>query len=272
MTSITKKHISINNVDVSFDVDFSAIDLPALVCFGIRKSGSTMLHKIVNQMAELHGKSFVDIPGVMFSNGLTVSDWKRDERVGEVFVGGNLYTGFRAFPAIFGKMPTYRQARKVFMFRDPRDALVSQYFSDAYSHKIPVRESRGRDLFLAKREEALNTDINEWVLIKSPALRQTFMEYVPVLNDNSCLKLRYEDYVFQKKRLIFHIAGQFNWEISDDNAETILASIDYVPAVEDDKRFVRKAIPGDHRDKLDKATIRKLNHRLGSALKEYDYY
>lgn len=270
--NVQTKLISINDVQVSFNVNTEACDSSAMICFGIRKSGSTMIHKIVNQMSELRGYSPIDIPGVMFSNGLTVNDWKKDKRIGEVFVGGNVYTGFRAFPQIFASMPAYKSARKVFMFRDPRDALVSQYFSDAYSHKIPEREGKGRDLFLAKREEALNTDINEYVLQKSAALRQTCMEYIPLLHDESCLKLRYEEYVFQKKRLIFHIARQFGWQFSDDEVEGILSEIDYVPEDENEKRFVRKAIPGDHRDKLDKTTIRKLNHRLGNVLKEFDYY
>ncbi|MDO6523496.1 sulfotransferase domain-containing protein [Shimia thalassica] len=272
MSVYDKKVISIKDVEVSFDINTGALGENAVICFGIRKSGSTMLHKIVNQMAELKGYLPVDIPGVMFSNGLTVSDWKTDKRIGEIFVGGNVYTGFRAFPSLFSSMPAYKSARKVFMFRDPRDALVSQYFSDAYSHKIPEREGKGRDLFLAKREEALNTDINEYVLTKSAALRQTCMEYIPLLHDDSCLKLRYEEYVFQKKRLIFHIAKQYGWELSDDEAESILKDVDFVPEEENEKRFVRKAIPGDHREKLEKSTIRKLSHRFGRVLEEFDYY
>jgi hypothetical protein len=272
MRTYRKKPVSIKDVKVSFDINFGATGNNAMICFGIRKSGSTMINKIVNQMAKIEGYLPIDIPGTMFSNGLTVGDWSKDESIGEIFVGGNLYTGFRAFPSIFSSMPAYKSAKKVFMFRDPRDALVSQYFSDAYSHKIPEREGKGRDLFLAKRDEALNIDINEYVLVKSASFRQTFMEYIPLLHDDSCLKLRYEEYVFQKKRLIFHIARQYGWDLSNDDAESILKEIDFVPEIEDEKRFIRKAIPGDHREKLEKITIDKLNHRLGIVLKEFDYY
>ena len=47
--------------------------------------------------------------------------------------------------------------------------------------------------------------------------------------------------------------------------------VDIVPESEDQSQFVRKAVPGDHRIKLQPETIKKLNHRLGDILDLYDY-
>ena len=52
----------------------------------------------------------------------------------------------------------------------------------------------------------------------------------------------------------------------------LLASVDIVPDSEDEKRFVRKAVPGDHVVKLKPDTILKLNHRMGDVMEMLDYY
>jgi hypothetical protein len=48
--------------------------------------------------------------------------------------------------------------------------------------------------------------------------------------------------------------------------------VDQVPQSEDKMKFVRKAVPGDHREKLQPETIKRLNNQLRSVLETYDYY
>lgn len=262
--------IHIDQTEVDFTVDTGRPDLPPYFCFGIRKSGSTLLNKIVGAMAHACKFNRVDVPGRMFKLGKTVSDWK-DSELSDIVAGGNVYLGFRALPAKLASASLVLAAPKVFMFRDPRDALVSQYFSDAYSHDLPEVDGKGRDLFLKKREVAQSADIDEWVLEHCANMRKTLAAFLPLLGDAMCLKLRYEDYVFQKRRMIYKIMRHFEWPISEDVVDRILALVEYVPEAEDQKRFIRKAIPGDHVVKLKKSTIGKLNHRLGDVLTAYDY-
>ena len=54
--------------------------------------------------------------------------------------------------------------------------------------------------------------------------------------------------------------------------ETLMKTIDSVPDAEDKKRFVRRVIPGDHRNKLTPETIRKLNNQMREVLHVFDYY
>lgn len=261
--------IRIEDKDVSFNVANG--EGGPFYCFGIRKSGSTLLHKILSSMAVANGINVVDLPGKMFQMGFTFKDWAHLD-ISPLLRPGNLYSGFRAYPAAINQISDLAKAPKVFMFRDPRDALVSQYFSDAYSHSLPAREGSGHELFLKKRAAALETPIDEWVLEKCGPLRQTMMAYAPLLDDPNCLSLRYEDYVFQKRRLIMKVANHFEWTMTEDKILRVLAAVDIVPTAENEKKFVRKAIPGDHLDKLRPDTIKKLNHRLSAAMTTYDYY
>ena len=259
---------------LAFEVD-AAGKGPACFSLGVRKSGSTMLHNIVTFLARRQGITIVDIPGTAFRAGFTVGDWEQADLAG-VVRPGNAYTGFRSYPSNLAQAPAWREARKIFMFRDPRDALISQYFSDAYSHSLPSAETeegaKAAEAFLKKREEALQTDIETYVFKNQRGMQNTLMAYAPLLEDPTCLVLRYEDYVFQKKRLIHRILAQFGWTVAPGPVEALLSRIDKVPEAEEKTSFVRRVIPGDHRLKLSPTAIRRLDNQMREVLRLYDYY
>ncbi len=269
-TTIIPVQIDATTIDFSVRQGGSG---PAFFSLGVRKSGSTMLHKVINFIAHRNSANIVDIPGTFFRNGFTVANWAPLE-LNDLVAPGNLYSGFRSFPDELAKTDLYRAGLKIFMFRDPRDALVSQYFSDAYSHEIPKQEAAGdgHEIFLKKREEAKSADIDEWVLEKAGGIRRTLLSYRDTLADPKCLTLRYEDYVFQKRRMIGKILAHFGWTMEAPQINRLMSDIDIVPDSEDKTRFVRKAIPGDHNAKLKTETIRRLNNKLAEVLTLYDYY
>lgn len=265
--------VEIEGVSFTFDVANSP-EKPWLFALGVRKSGSTMLYKLVIQMAKLNGYEPIDVPGTLFRKGAELSSW-REPGFGRLIKGGNVFLGFRALPDGLDEDPLFKQARKIFMHRDPRDALVSQFYSDAYSHSLPEEDAAvgsGRSSFLAKREEALRSEINEWVLSRAEAMRKTMSRYVPVLGDPQCLVLRYEEYVFQKRRMIYKILKHFNWRMKPEDIDQLLARIDIRPEKEEPTQFVRKAVPGDHTSKLTPKTVEQLNVKLKDILVAYDYY
>jgi hypothetical protein len=265
--------VKVDGVDVAFDVA-TGLTGPAFFALGVRKSGSTLLHKIITFLAARNNVNVVDLPGTFFRKGLVVAHWQ-DLQVDHLIQPGNIYTGFRAFPPSLGESDGFKSGLKVYMFRDPRDALVSQYFSDAYSHDIPTKEEAvgpGREIFLKKREAARQTDIEDYVMKHARALSNTLERYQPLLEDPNCLVLRYEDYVFQKRRLVHKVLRHFGWSLMPGQVDTLMEMVDQVPQSEDKMKFVRKAVPGDHREKLQPETIKRLNNQLRSILETYDYY
>lgn len=244
----------------------------AYFCMGVRKSGSTMLGNIFKFLARRNKVNLVDIAGTAFKNGFVFGHWE-DADLSTVVRPGNAYFGFRNFAPGLNDVEVFRRSPKILMFRDPRDALVSQYYSDAFSHSLPPEGSgEGREIFLEKRKAAQEAEIDDYVLDKAGSMRATMMGYEPMLDDETCLTFRYEDYVFQKRRLIHKMLQHFGWECHPRQIDNLLESVDVVPEEEDGKRFVRKAIPGDHRNKLKPDTIRQLNGRLREVMERFDYY
>lgn len=251
-------------------VDGSGLTFASL---GVRKSGSTLLHKITNFMAQRNDVTPVDVPGAFFTRGLSASDWMRGVDLRPLLKPQNILTGFRSFPKSLENAPAFMEARKVFMFRNPLDALVSQYFSDAYSHALPQENEKtaGREEFIRKRDEALRADINPWVLERAGSLQATMMQFTPILEDRNCLILRYEDMIFNKERAIDDILSHFGWSLTETAKATLLSSVDIVPKEEDKSNFIRKAVPGDHKNKLSEETIAELTEKLAPALSAFGY-
>ncbi len=89
-------------------------------------------------------------------------------------------------PLVFLQSPLYHQSRKILLVRDPRDALVSECFSIAYSHGLPEAapgEGGAREEFLALRAAALASSIDATVLRRAGPMNRAFMEYAEAAAD-----------------------------------------------------------------------------------------
>lgn len=266
-----KVALTVNGAEVAFDVAPGRTG-PAFFAMGVRKSGSSMFNQIMAFLAQRNGVPNVTLPDRFFRLGLRAQDWAGVD-LSPLLHPGNLYSAFRVLPPNLAQTAAFRGGTKVFLFRDPRDALVSQYFSDAYSHPLPDAKGAlgdGRAAFEAKRATALETPIDDFVLRGARSMLRTLTEYAPLLDDPACLCLRYEDFVFQKRRLVRKVLAHFGWHLSPGQIEMLMGLVDKLPDTEDKTRFLRKAVPGDHRVKLKPETIAELDKVLRPVLIRYD--
>jgi len=67
------------------------------------------------------------------------------------------------------------------------------------------------------------------------------------------------------------ILKHYGWTLHPGKIDNLMKQIHVIPSQEDEKKFVRKAIPGDHLEKLKPETIRKLNAKLADSLSYFDY-
>jgi len=157
--------------------------------------------------------------------------------------------------------------------RDPRDALVSEYFSNAYSHAIPEGDSSSgvRGELLAERQTALASPIEDYVLGRAPALQRTYQEYLKLFGERRPAIFRYEDYIFRKDKLIEDIGTVIGCKFDAHFVKLVLSWADVRPESEDPHRFVRKVSPGDHTDKLPPDCVRKLNDWFRPEMKHFGY-
>lgn len=263
--------IDIGNRQTIYHVNVAKAEC-AWIALGIRKSGSSIFSSIVNALANFNDLNTIDIPGTMFKHGDRFIEWNSHPRLPELLWRGNVYIGFRDPPTGFYGDPVFREARKILMVRDPRDALVSEYFSNAYSHSVPT-EAKGGSVVEREREKALQTDIEDYVLKRIHPLNRTVGGFRALVEsrDPNLLVLRYEDVILDKANWIRTIVDHFGWEVTDQMIDLILSWADIRPEVEDKTAFVRRVAPGDHLDKLSPAVIAKVDSKLSDVWESFGY-
>lgn len=238
--------------------------------FGVRKCGSSITNNMVNALAMAGGRQFIDIPGRMFDAGHRESSWGADPLVPDLIEPGLVYGGFRSFPDALRGHAKVLDAQSVLLVRDPRDALVSEYYSNAYSHSIPVEGATRNDMERS-RAAALTTAINDYVVAHAPALKETFRGVEWLSSIDSCWVVRYEEAIMDKRWFMRELCTRWNWRVDDQLISQILGWADVRPEKESPESFVRKVTPGDHKEKLPRETIDRLNSVFEHELMLYGY-
>jgi hypothetical protein len=258
---------------IAFDVDTNRIG-PAFFVLGVRKSGSSLLNNICKALGQFAGHRLINVGGDLFFANINVPAWQNDPALATILRPGNLYGGFRNMPFGMAHHPLFADGRKILLIRDPRDALVSEYFSNAFSHPIPPPSATGNAVTsLLERERAATqvTEIDDYVLRRAKLMVGTMLEYVDVAKMPSTLLLKYEDYIFEKPALIQLIANHFAWRINDGFIDKIISWADVRPTQEEPTAFIRKVTPGDYKAKLRSATIDRLQDLVKPAMDAFGY-
>jgi hypothetical protein len=261
-------NFKINYCGVEFEI--AGDGEPPKFLFGVRKSGSSIMNSMLAEVGRFNGVNYVDVAGRMFEKGKSVAAWQNDSGLATLIRPGNLYGGFRNAPLGLKASPSVVSGRKVLLVRDPRDALVSEYYSNAFSHSIPVSGST-RDEMLAKRANALQSSIHDYVTDLAPRLKVTLQQYYDFLDMPDMRVYRYEQAIMDKRWFLQDVCRHFGWTAKDELIENIMKWADVMPTEEVPTEFVRKVKPGDHLDKLDVATIAMLDDIFKDELKRYGY-
>ncbi len=262
---------------MDYDAIFSALpeqeaDIDRCFAFSVHKSGSTMLGKMIKDVCKRRGIPAVSIPNFFFSEGVSAQAWKDDHKLAPVFTRQILYYGFRFLPPVMREPGVgLRDCRFVLLVRDPRDALVSQYFSygkTSGSHALPKKNA---EAFIAAREALPERTIDEYVIHVSRQLRNKLTAYRDNLNFDLGLTRRYEDVFFDKATFLGEIFKHFGIDVPGGVIAKVADKHDIRPDKEDETRHIRKGTPGDHREKLKPETIATLNDTFREVGSFYGY-
>jgi hypothetical protein len=247
-------------------------DYASTAVFALPKGGSTMLAHIVRDLCQAARVRYVSFPDQLFRRGVDLT------ALPEAFAGlfeaeGYCFGGFRQRPRDESgepmAIPSLDGGRKVLLVRDPRDMLVSHYFSMRFSHPKP---GGGRAAaFDAYRERIAAMDVDAYVLEHAGFYEGEFAAYGDVAADAETLVLRYEDVLYDKAGLVRLLCEHLRLEVSAAAQGRISARHDTIPKAERPDQHIRRAHPGDHAEKLRGETTRALNERLAGPLAEYGY-
>jgi len=245
--------------------------IEAFFLFGLHKCGSSLLNKIFVDLCRAAKIPFISIPEIAFKHGIPTKVWEDNVALNEVILDGYCLRGYRHYPPFLESNQLVNRRKKILLVRDPRDAVVSAYFSFAKSHRLPESGQLLEDM-QKSREAMKNIDIENYVLANAPRVKNAFNRYHDNFADDPLLKTyRYEDIIFDKYNWIMDMLGFLNLSLDESKVTEIANKHNIVPTTEDTSRHVRKVKPGDHRDKLTPKCIAQINEILAEVLERYDY-
>ena len=178
-------------------------------------------------------------------------------------------TGCFAPLRYYFNIPQELNAHIILHLRDPRDVLVSLYFSEAYSHSV----FKGVfDLSQSERNEIINMGIDRYVLEYADTFNRKYTEYQHLLTKQDSIFVKYEDLVLNFPYWLQEVAKGFAIE----NKRFIHSMIkkykgEFEVKKENLHAHKRKIVPGDYKEKLKPETIGKLNTMFSENLKKYNY-
>lgn len=154
------------------------------------------------------------------------------------------------------------------LVRDPRDLLVSGYYSFGFTHPFsPVPEIRAKQE--ARRAAIQAKSIDQYVLDEAPTTRGHFETLLRLTRDcPRATLLRYEDMLQDWPRFEGELLTVLEF------APATLADLharSRPPEREDAASHRRRGRPGDHAEKLRPETVARLDELLAPALRAFGY-
>ena len=263
------KDITINSKEgPSFELIIPApAAIDSFFIFSLHKAGSTLLNNILEKCCIYNEIPYVNFPGECFKRGIPFLEVDQDT-IDYFESRGYCYGGFRLLTPLF-KDFDFVPYKKIYLIRDPRDIVVSFYYSMLKSHPIP-KEGALSEKIKESRERLMNVDINDYVLKLAPVILER-IEGMQQVSQERMKLYRYEDIIFKKKEWIKDMMAFLDLDLKEVQIDKIISKHDIIPAKEDQSKHIRKVTPGDHKEKLNKNTIEELNRIFHKPLVKYGY-
>lgn len=248
---------------------------PSILHFSFNKAATQYTKKILQLCAIENGMQPVDIHGYAFDSDYPFLDHLTEAEMQDYAhlfkPHGYLYSSFGGM--IVG-IPEFEKYRVILMIRDPRDILVSQYYSHAYSHAIPSEHGNKRESFMAKRLHTKGIDIDEYVIAECDRTLNLFLRYQELMLDvypDICV-LSYEEMASDFRTWLEKLLAGCGLYISTTLKNRLIEENERSrPAKEDVHSHVRQGKAGDYLNKLKPETIRHLDEKFAPILQAFGY-
>ena len=252
------------------------VDIPAagddtlqpIFFFGIKKGGSTMLTRIVRDLVEASPYTYFELPREVFNSGLGMFQLTEDVD-GAMNRKGYAYGTFRWLPEN-DFLPLDNDNQKILLVRDPRDIMVSLYYSDKESHALPA-EGPLRDSMEKRRAYLQSVEVDEYVIEEASTILRHYLRTVQLLALPNVKVYRYRDIIYDKLSLVRDIAGYLKIPADDPIIETVAKAHDQIPKKEKAHAHIRQVHPGNYAKKLKPETIAKLDEKFGLIINAFNF-
>ena len=251
-----------------------------IIVFSMHRSGSMLLYQLCRRLAPLTGYRHYSPNG----GDVRVSIRQFAERPEHWLTQKGCFGPLR----IYIPAPRTEDTKILLHLRDPRDVLVSMFFSYCYSHGGEIEGGTGY------RKEVAEWGIDEFVWRMATAedapvtgdygtgshlwdlagnVRRRYESYVANLFERpNTVFVRYEDMVSGSTCWLRGVSGIFGFEDPEQIERIRMGLARHTEADHDDQWVHRRQVtPGDYKRKLRPETIIRLNNAFGDVLARLGY-
>ncbi len=247
---------------------------PSILHFSINKAATQYTRRILLRCACENGLLPVQMSAYAWHNNFPYLFTLSAEEVKpylHIFrPEGYLYT---VFGGLVEGIPNLEAYRMVIMVRDPRDVLVSGYYSYAYSHEAPRAKAK-MDEFEEWREFVQSLTIDEYALEISQNLRERLRKYLAVtaVHPHVCV-LKYEEMIGDFPTWLDRLLAYCQLEISTGLRRELLNEAQRTSRKkkEEIRQHRRQVTPGEYQQKFKPETVDYLDTYLADVLEGFNY-
>ena len=250
----------------------SASTHPSIAHFSLNKAATQFVKSILTRAGAEAGLVPVALHSLAFASSLPYFDDLSAEEMEPYGVAlrprGYVYSPFGG--PIEGV--SFDDFRVVLMVRDPRDLLVSEYFSVAFSHMLPPDRAKRRT-FAAQRRFAIENGVDAYALRYCERMRLTFERYArQLLGRPNVHFTKYETMIADFEPWLRDLLAFCALEPSAELMRTFLDEGSApAPSVADTRVHRRQVSSGEHLRKLKPEIVERLNESLAPVLAEFGY-
>jgi hypothetical protein len=255
---------------------YSNSNKKSIIHFSINKAATQYVKNILTRSAKDNDIIHVGIHEYAFYHDMPFLDKLSKKEVEEQYAylfkeKGFLYSVFGGYIEGIQNIESYKI---ILVIRDPRDILVSMYFSKIFIHEVPIQESGKREVFLMSREEASKMTIDEYVLKEKEGVKAIFKRYDDLLISKypNLYLTRYEDMLTDFPLWLKNILAYCELEIDSSLFSSFVTNQKKKNSKSEDiYKHDRKGVHGDFMEKLKPDTIKELNIYFSKYLKKFGY-
>ena len=247
----------------------------SIIHFSINKAATQYVKSILNRCAVENGMTHVGISDYAFNSKFPYLDqlsYEQMQKFKHIFkCRGYLYGPFFGMVDGIDNLVDYKV---ILVIRDPRDILVSHYFSMAYSHATPSKAGDKHDSFLSTRHKAQNMTIDEYVISESDRFYDIFYRYqILLLNRYKNIHMaKYEEMISNFNIWLNDLIEYCEFDLRKEFIQNLIEENNLKkPKKEDVTKHMRKGVAGDYKEKLQAETIQLLNSKFEPILRCFHY-
>lgn len=252
----------------------SNTDVESVIFFTTHKAASNFTNQILKEVEKNSEFILYDYGALIgsLSEKLNITDDF------EEYLNKNYKNLFNLYGEIYGpqRKPLnflgINDFKKIFFMRDPRDVLVSAYFSFGYSHVEPDSNVLLKS-FLKERQKIQNQTIDEYVIQESNNwVKPMYMEYKELRenSNNNLLYLKYNDYINDTQNFVYQVLSFLGLE-NQELAERLSLHANPITSSENIDKHKRSGRNNQWKNHLKQSTQDKLNKELHEVLEYWEF-